>query len=340
MIIYIGNILSSKGFNPPPIELLKLKIIQSFKIDLKLASDKKNILVRFIHMNYVFWTNMKQSSLVFIDVYSTKAFYFAFYFSLLCRFLYIPYIPIIHGGRINRRIIKNRWLCGLIFNYAEINIAPSHYIADIFLRNNYKIQHIPNAIDLSIYPLKKRKKIKPHLLWVRSFHKIYNPQMAIYVLNELLKKYPNAFLTMIGPDKDGSSRICHDLAKSLNIHSQVKFTGYLKKIEWIKLSTNHDIFINTTHIDNMPISILEAMALGMPIVSTNVGGIPSFLDHKKNAYLIDDDNTDSMTKYIIKLIENPKIAFKMSMNAYQDSKKYSLDSIFKDWEEIIKNCIK
>ncbi|MBA65897.1 MAG: glycosyl transferase family 1 [Candidatus Marinimicrobia bacterium] len=340
MIIYIGNILSSKGFNPPPIELLKLKIIESFKIDLKLASDKKNLLVRFIHMNFVFWTNMKQSSLIFIDVYSTKAFYFAFYFSLLCRLLYIPYIPIIHGGRINRRIKNNRWLCGLIFNYSEVNIAPSSYIADIFLRNNYKVQYIPNAIDLSIYPLKKRKEIRPYLLWVRSFHKIYNPQMAIYVLAELLKKYPNAILTMIGPDKDGSLNTCHEIAKSLNIDNQVRFTGYLKKLDWIKLSTNHDIFINTTHIDNMPISILEAMALGLPIVSTNVGGISSFLDHKRNAYLINDDDIGSMTKNIIKLIENPKIAYNMSINAYQDSKNYSLNNIFKDWEKIIKSYVK
>ena len=80
MIIYIGNILSSKGLNPPPIEFLKHKIQNSFEVTLIIASNKKNKLLRFLHMNYVFWLNIRNTSFVFIDVYSTKAFYYALYF--------------------------------------------------------------------------------------------------------------------------------------------------------------------------------------------------------------------------------------------------------------------
>ena len=57
---------------------------------------------------------------------------------------------------------------------------------------------------------------------------------------------------------------------------KITITGILRKAEWIELSKDYDVFINTTNVDNMPVSVIEAMALGMPIVSTNVGGIPFF----------------------------------------------------------------
>ena len=68
MIIYIGNILSSKGLNPPPIEALKHRIQNSLSVRLTITSNKRNKVWRFIHMNYVFWFNLRKISLVFIDV--------------------------------------------------------------------------------------------------------------------------------------------------------------------------------------------------------------------------------------------------------------------------------
>ena len=99
--------------------------------------------------------------------------------------------------------------------------------------------------------------------------------MAVKVLQQLQKQYPSATLTMVGPDKDGSLQTTKDFAKSLGI--TVNFSGQLTKEEWWELASKHDIFINTTHFDNTPVSVMEAMALGLPVVSTNVGGIPYLL---------------------------------------------------------------
>jgi len=79
---------------------------------------------------------------------------------------------------------------------------------------------------------------------------------------------------MVGPDKDSSLGEAKDLAKQLGVAESVTFTGVLPKAQWHQLSEKFDIFINTTNIDNMPVSIIEAMALGLPIVSTNAGGLP------------------------------------------------------------------
>ena len=336
MILYIGNILSSKGLSPAPIELIKDKICKSLGIKMITASDKKNKGLRFLHMNYVFWCNYRKVSLLFIDVYSTKAFYFALYFSIISKILSLKYIPIIHGGNIESRIKKTRWLTNFIFKNADVSIAPSIFVFNIFKKNNYSIRYIPNCIDFSYYKFKIREKIRPRIFWLRAFHGIYNPEMAIYVLKDLCEFYSNASLTMVGADKDGSLKKCKEISKKYNLNHKVKFFGYLKKFEWIEKAKKHDIFINTSKIDNMPVSIIEMMALGLPIISTNVGGIPFILESHKNSLLVRSNDIKNMSMKIKYLIENHSIATTLSINALHDSKKFSTDLVIPEWVKIIK----
>ena len=81
---------------------------------------------------------------------------------------------------------------------------------------------------------------------------------------------------MVGPDKDGSLEKTKQYAKEKGVLHRVRFTGGLSKTEWIELSKDYNIFINTTNVDNTPVSVMEAMALGFPVISTNVGGVPFF----------------------------------------------------------------
>jgi len=336
VILYIGNILSSKGLNPPPIELIRDKICKSFKIKMVLASDKKNRVLRFLHMNYVYWRNYKSVSLMFIDVYSTKAFYFAFYFALISKAFSLKYIPIIHGGNIDLRIKKNRWMTKFVFKNSDINISPSKYIYNIFKNNNFKVTYIPNCIDFSNYKFKQRQNVRPRIIWLRSFHEIYNPKMAVNVLKIISDCYSDAELVMIGPDKDGSLKHCQELSKKYKISHKINFVGYLNKIDWIEIAKDYDLFINTSKVDNMPVSILEMMALGLPIVSTDVGGIPFILEHGKNSLLVKDNDDQNMAFQIKYLIEKPSFAYKISMKAFEDSKRFSTDLVVPEWSKIIK----
>ena len=336
MILYIGNILSSKGLNPPPIEIIKDKIGGSLNKKMVIASDKKNMLLRFLHMNYVYWSNYKRVSLIFIDVYSTKAFYFTFYFALISKVFSLKYIPIIHGGNIGLRIKKSKWMSKFVFKNADINISPSKYVYNIFKNNNFEVTYIPNCIDFSNYKFKKRQKVRPRIIWLRSFHEIYNPKMAINVLKIINHYFKDTELTMVGPDKDGSLRYCQELSKKYSLENKINFVGYLNKIEWIEIAKDHDIFINTSKIDNMPVSILEMMALGLPIVSTDVGGIPFILEHGKNSLLVKDNDDKNMAFQIKYLIEKPSFAFQISMKAFKDSKRFSTDLIIPEWSRIIK----
>ena len=336
MILYIGNILSSKRLNPPPIESIKDKVCESLDKKMILVSDKRNMMLRFLHMNLAYFWYFKKVSIIFLDVYSTKAFYYTFYFAFLSKLFSLKYIPVVHGGNIEIRIKKSKWMTNFVFENARTNIIPSIYIESIFKKYNFKTTYIPNCIDFSKYTFKLRRKIRPRILWLRSFHEIYNPKMAIEVLKILNNNYNDLKLTMVGPDKDGSLKECLELSKKYKLNKKIEFVGYLRKNEWLELARDHDIFINTSTIDNMPVSILEMMALGLPIISTNVGGIPFILESRKNSFLVASNDSKNMASQVEFLIEKPTVARKISLNALNSLKPFSADFVVPEWVNFIK----
>ncbi len=301
-LLYIGNKLSGQGNTVTSIETLG-GFLESEGVVIYYASSKKNKIIRMLDMFFKTIKYSRKVDFVLIDTYSTINFWYALIISQTCRLLKVKYIPKLHGGNLPYRLEKSEFFSRLIFNNAHINIAPSKYLFDNFKKKGFEnLIYIPNTIELSNYPFQEREYDFPRLLWVRSFSKIYHPLMALKVFEKVKQKYPNATLTMVGPRKDESNEeaILYSDKNKLN----VEFTGKLTKKEWIDLSKKSNIFINTTHYDNTPISVIEAMALGLPVVSTNVGGIPYLISHGENGFLVEDSDVDGMVEQIVTIIEN------------------------------------
>jgi glycosyltransferase involved in cell wall biosynthesis len=277
----------------------------------------------------------KKIDFILIDTFSTSNFYFALLTSQIARLYNLKYIPILHGGNLPYRLNNSKYLSKLIFSNSYKNIAPSNYLKYEFEKRNYKTEFIPNVIEIDQYKFKKRRVLKPNLLFVRAFDKIYNPTMAIKVLYEIKKDFPDAKLCMIGPVKDDSFKVCKQLATDLNIIKDIEFTGVLSKEEWHKISENYDVFINTTNFDNTPVSVLEAMALGLPVVSTNAGGLPYLINDGFDGVLVDKNDVNSMSKYIIELIKNSTKAVNLAINARKKVEKFDWKYVKQQWKNIL-----
>jgi glycosyltransferase involved in cell wall biosynthesis len=246
--------------------------------------------------------NRNASSLI-IDTYSSTAFYYALLTSQLARLLKIPYFPILHGGNLEWRLKYHPKLSHIIFSNAKMLIAPSGFMIDLFQRYGYQnITLIHNNIDLKIYPFKLREVLKPRILWVRSFAGLYNPQLAIKAVEKLKINFSDIELCFVGPEKDGTMSKCKSMVEKLGLTDNVKFKGKLLKEEWIKLSADYDIFLSTTNIDNTPVSVMEAMALGMVVVSTNAGGVPYLIDDEKTGYLYGTGDEQALVNILKGLI--------------------------------------
>lgn len=301
-ILYIGNHLNRNTNYPTTIETLS-ENLEKERYYVIISSRKKNIFLRQLDMLFSILKNRKSDYLL-IDTYSTTNFYYAFFCSQLARLFTLKYIPILHGGNLPSRLTKNPFLSKLIFKNAYKIVAPSNYLKSVFDKENYPTLYIPNTIKIKKYKFTIRKEKSPKLLWVRALKELYNPEMAIEVIKLLKEEYKDAKLCMVGPFVDDSYIKCKKIIEEYNLIDSIKFTNVLSKEEWHKKSELFDIFINTTNFDNTPVSVTEAMALGLPVVSTNVGGMPYLIENKVDGLLVDKNNANQMVEAITSILEN------------------------------------
>jgi len=335
MILYLGNKLSAHGLSPTSVELLAPRI-SKLGFEVISRSSIKNQAFRLADMLLSIIRYWNSKPVVLIDTYSTSAFWYAVACGRLCSLLGLNYIPILRGGDLPARLSKNPKIANKLFLKSFSNIAISNYMKQEFEIRNLPVRTIHNSIDISIYPFIQRSIIKPRLLWVRSFHTIYNPFMAIDVLEQISLKHPEATLCMVGPEKDHSLKECRELVRNKKLN--VTFTGKLTKEQWINLSQLYDIFINTTNVDNTPVSVMEAMALGMPVISTDAGGVPHLIDDGVNGILVPTHNSGKMVGAIEELLLDQQTVLNMSKEARKTALQWDWEIVAKQWKEVFNDA--
>lgn len=333
-ILYIGNFITSSTQYVTASDILNDFLKKEGNLVLK-TSDKSNKILRLWNMLWTMTKTKNKTDIILIDTFSTANFYFTFLCSQWARILKLPYINILHGGNLPSRLKQNPFLCELIFKNAKYLVAPSNYLKDVYERYGYSVKMIPNIISLEHYKFKERQQIQPKLLWVRAFDQIYNPEMAIEVLKLVLQKYPEAELCMVGPIKDQSYNNTLQLVSNYSLEHKVKFTGVLSKTVWHQLAEQYDIFINTTNIDNTPVSLIEAMALGLPVISTNVGGISYLIEHKIEGVLVNKNDAEVMAATICQMVENPLITLEMTQKARQKVEPMDWNMVKYQWNNVL-----
>lgn len=331
-ILYIGNKLEKSGRTPTTVDTLSLQFGEFAEVIS--VSDRMNVALRFWDMCCSVFKH-RDADYVVIDTYSTLAFYFAFAVSCCCRLLSKRYIPILHGGSLPERLDHSPKMSRLLFGRSFRNISPSGYLKAEFEKRGYgNIDVIPNNIEVSNYKFTVRDQYRPRLLWVRSFAEIYNCGMAVEVLNLVLKRYPEATLCMIGPDKDGSMAKTVDLANKYGIGDSLKITGQMTKEEWHKISEEYDIFISTTNFDNTPVSVIESMALGLPVVSTNVGGMPYLIENGVDGYLTEKGNPQMMAEKIFEITSSPEATQEIVGKARKKAESFAWGCVSELWRGV------
>lgn len=335
-ILYIGNKLSKlsrKSVTVTSIETLG-KFLSDEGYRVYTASSRHYKLARFIDMLLHVVSYSREVSVVLIDTYSTLNFYYAVAVGNVCRLLRVTYVPILRGGDLPNRLRKNKALCWKLFNGAKTNVAPSLYLMEAFKQEGYtNLTYIPNTIEIDRYDFKLRQQPAAKLLWVRSFAEIYNPMMALHLVEKLMQQDMAVELCMVGPEKDRSYEQCRSYAEANEL--PVTFTGKLDKQDWIALSSNYDIFINTTNFDNTPVSVIEAMALGLPVVSTRVGGIPFLLSDGQDSLLVPPDDVDAMKTAVCQLIGEPDLAVKLTRAAREKVEAFDWNRVKHSWNSLL-----
>ncbi len=294
-------------------------------------------LPRFIDMLTTVWRKRDEYEVAQVDVYSGRAFLWAEAVSWMLRLLHKPYILTLHGGNLPSFSEKRQARVRHLLSAAAAVTSPSRYLYEQMagFRPDCLIQ--PNPLNINNYQFRLRKKPNPYLIWLRAFHGMYNPTMAASVLAQLNKEFRDVYLTMLGPDKeDGSFNAAREVASDLGVHDRIILPGSVTKSAVSHWLNTGDIFLNTTNVDNTPISVLEAMACGLCVVSTNVGGVPYLLKHEHNALLVPPDSPEAMTMAVRRILTEPGLAARLSRNARLEAENFDWSAILPKWEKLLR----
>jgi glycosyltransferase involved in cell wall biosynthesis len=159
--------------------------------------------------------------------------------------------------------------------------------------------------------------------------------MAVKMMVALRASLPEIQLTMIGPDKDdGSLTETRKWVEQSGLENAITIISGIPKNQVPSYLSQADIFINTTNIDNTPISVMEAMACGLCVVSTNVGGISYLLEDRKDALLVLPDDWQGMADAIKLLYSQSGLASLLAQNARNKVGQFDWSVVFPQWENL------
>src|ERR1700733_8767271 len=258
--------------------------------------------------------------------------YFSFYLFpapalLLARLLGKPAILNYHDGRAADHLA--RWpLARSLMRLAGTIVVPSDYLVDVFARFGLPATRIHNVVETNALAYRYRPRPGPVFLHNRGLAAEYNPACTLRAFAIIQQRYPEARLTIA---HDGPLRpALQALAASLGLR-QTQFIGSVSPGDMPALYHSVDIYLASPNADNMPLSLLECFATGLPVVSSNAGGIPQIVEDQINGLLFAPDDHHAMAACALRLLEEPDLAARLADNARSGGAKNSWSVIGPQW---------
>jgi L-malate glycosyltransferase len=262
--------------------------------------------------------------------------------SALARLLRLRSVAVVHSGDFPEFATRHpRWV-RRVLRRATVLAAPSPFLVRELASLGFETIQIPNLVDLPPTNRTQRPGLRPRLLWMRKFHDLYNPEMAIRVLGRLRAAGIDATLTMAGQVVGIDSRTAttntlldrtQALCRELGLTDHVRFPGFLDNDAKARAFLEHDLYLNTNHVDNAPVGLLEAAASGLAIVTTDVGGIRDLMTDGVDAVLVPDDDDAAMADAVIGLLREPQAAARMCRAAGRTAEEFTWPRVRRAWEE-------
>ena len=228
-----------------------------------------------------------------------------------------------HGGEAKEYFAKNaafvrRWL-----GRADEVIVLSGFLKEIFDQHQIPCVVIPNIVVLR--PQTERTTtIAPKFISIRHLEPLYNILCVLQAYEQVLKQYQEASLDILG---QGSMRA--ELEAYVQEHNltAVRFIGQVPNNKIYDYFAKASIMLSAPKIDNMPVSLLEAMNAGLLVISSRVGGVPYMIEDGKTGLLFESDNSEDMAAKMIWALEHPQEVNTMILNAQGEVQKYSWSNV-------------
>ena len=246
---------------------------------------------------------------------------------LVARMRRVPVVVNYRGGEAESFL--NRAGAGVrrALSHCAVLAVPSGFLQGVFAQYGIKAEILPNIVDLGRFrPTDDSRAIGAHLVVARNLEPIYDNETAIIALALVQKVRREARLTIAGtgPEQAALRRRVEQLGLADTVH----FAGRLDRDAMAALYRDADIVLNPSTVDNMPNSVLEALASGVPVVSTNVGGVPYIVKDGTSALLVPPRDPQAMATAVLRLLDNPALAKSLVRAGLVEADRYT-------WERVV-----
>lgn len=247
---------------------------------------------------------------------------------LIARALRRPVILNYHSGEAPDHLQRSALARHVMRKWVDLNVVPSGFLRDVLGRFGIHARVVPNIIDVRQFAYRVRTPLQPRLLCTRNFEPMYNVACVIRAFARVQERYRHATLTLVGSGSQEAD--LRELVRRLGLRN-VTFAGVVPHGDINEWYADADVYVQTPFIDNMPLSVLEAFASGVPVVSTDVGGVPNILVDGVHGLLVHADDDEAVAAQVCALIESPPYAQRLAANAHRSCAAYEWPIAREGW---------
>ncbi len=285
-------------------------------------------LFRLIPYLYALWQLAGRSDVIHIMANSGWSWHLVAVPAIwMATFHKVPVVINYRGGEAETFLAKSARSVRVSMRRTSALIVPSGFLKAVFARFNMSASVVPNIIDVARFNNSApHRAIRRHLLVSRNLEPIYDNETAIRAFSIVHCSHPDATLTIAGSGPLAESLAV--LAETLGLAGAVIFAGRLDRDAMAQAYRAADIAINPSLVDNMPNSVLEALASGVPVVSTNVGGVPFIVKDEQTALLVPPKSPAAMAKAILRLMDDAALSDKLTNNGLVEVQKFTWPQVW------------
>jgi glycosyltransferase involved in cell wall biosynthesis len=247
---------------------------------------------------------------------------------VVARVLGKPVILNYHSGEAPDHLRRSAIARFVMRHVVDANVVPSTFLRDVLLSFGIEAAVVHNTVALRQFVYRSRDCLRPRLLCTRNFEPLYNVACVLRAFARVQAQHPDATLTLVGSGSQDAA--LRELATALQLRN-VTFAGRVPPADIHRYYADADIYLQAPSIDNMPLSVLEAFASGIPVVSTNVGGIPSILRDGVGGLLVPDNDDQALAAATLRLLTNQRLARNLAASAHATLDAYQWPVVREAW---------
>jgi len=250
---------------------------------------------------------------------------------LVARALHKRVVLHYHSGEADDHLSNWGWLVHPWLKLAHHIVVPSEFLRDVFAKYGHQTTVIPNVVDLTQFKFRERRPLAPRLLSTRNLEPHYRIDVIIESFARLKRHVPDATLIIAGYGSQ-ESRL-RSLAESSGVDG-IEFVGRVEPEFMPALYDRADIYLNASVVDNQPVSILEAFASGLPVITTPTGDIPQLVRHRRTGIIVPPFDPDAMAGAVEWMLQHPDDAVAFSHRAHASTDRYTWAAVRDAWANV------